>query len=591
MRAVRVSRQRGGAAILLLLAVLALGGSYYMISSLNAMSVQRKAFAQTQNAAVLSRAKQALIGYVVARALKGGVVDPEQNPGSLPCPEHPWHIGLVAEEGTAGPAIGIANPGYGTANCSSIGRFPWKTIGTEKLVDLSGEPLWYVVGPTWRKTSTSTQTKINSNTTGDLAVDGQQVVALIIAPGPAMSTQTYGTSCAARNQARSAPAGSTLDPLDYLECFNSGTLQFSTTAPSTSVNDQVVAVTAADLLPGIEAAIAKRIERDIVPALKGVYASGTFGITGGKPIFPYAAPFANPGPNGCPSASCAGTSNYQGGGTTQGLLPVNQTQGCTVSANDPRCTTSFLAFSKSGLDSQTGGSGSIRTQSSCSWQSNVYVCTGQYNQPSISLTFSLNVTNVAMGLRAIDTSKVTCTAVDDVGSGLPTQNVACSVSSVVMQSNGSATLAVAMGPLPDIAASGWGTYANYMINIDRAAVGDHSLLDSSNTTTGWFVRNEWYRVLYYATVAGHTASVLPSAPGCTTVTSCLSVANVPTPGVTDGKERAILILAGRSVNGTARPSATLANYLEGGNQTNNYVRKSVSNSTPFNDRIVVVDTN
>lgn len=599
------SRQRGGVAILLILAVLALGGTYYLIAGVNAMSVQRKAADQERSAAVLNRAKQALIGYVSAQAAKGGAF-PEDNPGALPCPEHPWYIGLPDKEGGAGPSIGVANPGYGTANCSSIGRFPWRTIGTEKLLDASGEPLWYVVGPTWRKTSSTTKTKINSNTPGDLTLDGQQAVALIIAPGPATSAQAgttpAGVACNARNQARSAPAGSTLDPLDYLECFNAGTLQFSSTGSSGTINDQVVAVTVADLLPGIEAAVADRMQREIVPALKNVYASGTFGITGGNSIYPYPAPFddgiTNPGPNGCPSAACASTSNYQGSAAKLwGLLPFNQTQGCTVSANDPRCTTSLLVFSKSGFDTQTGGAGTIRTQSSCVWQSNIYVCTGQYNAPSLSLTFKVNVTNVAMGLRAIDTSKITCTAVDDVGAGLPTQTVPCSVTATAMQNDGSATLTVAMGPTPDIVASGWGTYANYMINVDRAAVGDHALLDPNDATTGWFVRNEWYRLTYYAVAQGRTAQVLSAAPKCPTTiggtytfnSSCLSIANV-TPANT---QAAMLILAGRSINGIARPTTSLADYLEGVNATGtgSFERRTVSRSGLFNDRVVVVDSN
>jgi hypothetical protein len=70
--------------------------------------------------------------------------------------------------------------------------------------------------------------------------------------------------------------------------------------------------------------------------------------------------------------------------------------------------------------------------------------------------------------------------------------------------------------------------------------------------------------------------------------SCLSVANV-TPA--DG-QHAILILAGLSVNGTARPSATLGNYFELGNATGAYERRIVTRSpVPFNDRIVVIGSN
>ena len=53
----------------------------------------------------------------------------------------------------------------------------------------------------------------------------------------------------------------------------------------------------------------------------------------------------------------------------------------------------------------------------------------------------------------------------------------------------------------------------------------------------------------------------------------------------------------RSINGAARPSATLADYLEFGNAAGSFERQPVSTAVdatlkkPFNDRIVVVDTN
>jgi hypothetical protein len=104
---------------------------------------------------------------------------------------------------------------------------------------------------------------------------------------------------------------------------------------------------------------------------------------------------------------------------------------------------------------------------------------------------------------------------------------------------------------------------------------DHALLNSNNTTWGWFTRNEWYRLTYYAVAQGNTATSLPTTPACTNGTTCLSVANVtPT-----AQQRAILILAGRGINGNARPTATLADYLEGGNASGSFERQTVSVST------------
>jgi len=406
-------------------------------------------------------------------------------------------------------------------------------------------------------------------------VDGQQAVALIIAPGATLNADA-ATGCTARNQARSTPS-TTIDARDYIECFDSSTLQFVTTASSASFNDQVVRITVADIMPAIEAAIASRIERQILPALQTVYTPATWGLSGSNPVLPFAAPFANPG-------SGAGTSNYQGAsGTYAGLLPFNQTQGCTESATDLRCTTvtsgtsattglpALLVFSKAANDVQTAGGGSIYLQSNCSWISTVYTCTGEYAMPTISVTVSVNVTNVTMGLRKLDTSKITCTAVDDAGLGDAEKTVTCSISAA-LQTDGSVTLTVATDALPDVASSGWNTRASYKVKIDRAAIGDHALLSTTDSTTGWFAHNEWYRYLYYVVSQSNTAAQLPSERSCTAAGNCLTITNL-TPSAS---KSATLILAGRSVNGGTRPSATITDYFEFGNAKGTYEKQSIS---------------
>ncbi len=731
MKPINAKRERG-AALLALLAVIMLGASWLLVTQLNAESGGRSAVSRIRNAEVLNRAKLSLIGYVATKAAEAG----ETNPGRLSCPEPAGYIGG-------------SNEGVAAGNCTlpAIGRFPWRTFGTDKLVDAAGEPLWYVVSPAWALSNSTTPaltTYINSNSTGQLLVNarsvstltqtaglatavstahgfstgdivkisgatpagynvaasvtvvnantftfavdsalsssatgtimaGDSVVALIIAPGQAMTVAT-SANCTARTQARSVPAPA-INALDYLECYDAANGVFSNTRSSSTFNDQVLTITAADVMPAIEAAIANRIEREIVPVLNWVYVPTTWGFAGSNPVLPFPAPFADPG-----------TSNYQGAASTcvasvcKGLLPFFQTIGCTPTT-DPRCTTTgglpFFVFSKpvGYVDTKVSGGGSVRTTtlpntSTCVWQSNVYVCTGEYNAPSISVSVSVNVTNISMGLRASDSTKVTCTAVDDAGGGIGVQPVTCS-SSVALQSDGSAKLTVVTGALPDIVGSGWGTYANYKINIDRAAFGDHPVVSkdarilsfnagiaeiqngqtvtgsisaasgtaivlkqsgnwgsdaagllffssvtngpsdapfrsgealqvggstkataaATDSDLGWFARNEWYRLVYYAVAQGHTAGTLP--PVCATGTNCLSVANV-TPA---NAQRAILILTGRSINGTARPSSTLANYLEFGNATATFERQPVSLSVaaalkkPFNDRIVVVGSN
>ena len=56
---------------------------------------------------------------------------------------------------------------------------------------------------------------------------------------------------------------------------------------------------------------------------------------------------------------------------------------------------------------------------------------------------------------------------------------------------------------------------------------DHALLNSANPATGWFMRNEWYRVLYYATAQGQTVASLPADVTTTQPRdrSCVSTSN------------------------------------------------------------------
>jgi hypothetical protein len=134
------------------------------------------------------------------------------------------------------------------------------------------------------------------------------------------------------------------------------------------------------------------------------------------------------------------------------------------------------------------------------------------------------------------------------------------------------------------------------IAIPITVFADHPILDTAVATSySWFLRNKWHELTYYAVASTYTPTVgLPATqPSCATGSTCLSVTNV-TPA---GGQRALLILAGRSINGSARPDSTLANYLDQGNATGAYVKLPVNSgnthSTPqrFNDRIVVVDSN
>jgi|CXWL01.1.fsa_nt_gi hypothetical protein len=475
MRRSGPKRERG-AALLALLAVIMLGASWFLVSQLNSESGAAAAARKTRNAEVLNRAKQALIGYVAAQAAKSG----ENNPGSLPCPESPGNFDSPTGQGLVGTNCG-------SLYTQKVGRFPWKTLGMEQLRDASGESLWYVTSRNWG-VDIGARTIINSGTDGQLTLDGVPVVALIIAPGAAFSvsatTAAATTGCTAWNQVRDATG--TPDWRNYLECENANspadsnfvTFKAPVVDPVTNsatpvLNDQVIGITAAEVLGGIEAAIAYRIERDIVPSLKDMYLGTTWGLTGNERMFPYAATFADP--------SLSATS-YQGtSALTQGLLPFNYGEAC-VPATEPRCLLMAYTPATAPVAYAAGGFGYIQTQT-CDWDSTdatAALCSGEYHEDvtlptetvsaGMRIAMTATITNVAKGWRTLEAR---VEARDD--SLLGPWQVMTPTITTTMNPDGSAAITFGAN-LPNINLMGWGTYAQYRI---RLKVADHRIIATS----------------------------------------------------------------------------------------------------------------
>jgi hypothetical protein len=359
-----------------------------------------------------------------------------------------------------------------------------------------------------------------------------------------------------------------------------------------------VRITIADVMPAIEAAIASRVEREIAPLLKGVYATNSWGanVSASNPVYPFAAPFADPSL----TASYPGNSTSCAGGVCKGLLPVTFSNApgtstpCTPSAGSP-CDPTFVRWGASPpalapVFTQTGGA-ALRS-ATCSVLPASVDCTITASgpllglPPPMSFTLAATANNVGMAMRKLDWT-------------VPMTGIAGTSASAVMASNGSARVTLS-GSMPisggnlisDLLCALLGI-ACYQMNISMpiTLLADHPVLNPTDPVTGWFMRNEWYRVLYYAAAQTTTpAAGLPPGPACAPGT-CVTVSNL-----TPSNNRAILILTGRSINGTARPSATLADYLEFGNAAGSFERQPVSTAVapalkkPFNDRIVVIDS-
>ncbi|HEY6506664.1 MAG TPA: hypothetical protein VIY56_01545, partial [Vicinamibacterales bacterium] len=478
-----------------------------------------------------------------------------------------------------------ANQGVAAGVCSlpAVGRLPWRTLGLDRLVDDAGEPLWYVVSSGWALPNTTTTLTINSDVAGQLSLDGSEAVALVIAPGRAV-TVLAGGGCAAWTQSR--PIAGTPDLRNYLECENANSpadANFVRRNANATFNDQVLRVAAADVMPALEAAIQDRLQREIAPALRTVYTNSSYsGIPSSSPMYPYAVPFGNPG-----------TSTYQGAsGIYQGLLPVNQASSMVAYASTP------------GAAVRTGSYGNINSQS-CWWEvsNDIRVCEGIYQEDGtdpwqpIGIQLTATFTNVAMGLRAIDTARYQVLARDD-GTGMAWIPLTAN-HQATMNSNGSVTLRF-WATLPVINAMAWNTVAEFRLRIERAVIDDHPVVKTDDATFGWFTRNEWHRTLYYAVAQQNTAGVLPSL-GCGNTTCLRFNEGLGCGGGANWCNiRALLVLGGGSLGNppAARPNGNLADYFEytnadGGTFYEQRPMRRASNvanpNGPWNDRVVLVD--
>ncbi|OGA66848.1 MAG: hypothetical protein A3G83_12460 [Betaproteobacteria bacterium RIFCSPLOWO2_12_FULL_68_20] len=588
------AKTQRGVALVALLALFVIGGAWYLVARLDAMSANFTAATRQHNAGVLNQAKQALIGYVAQQAATAG----ENNPGRLPCPEAPGDYGTV-------------NEGRAAGNCTlpAVGRLPWRTLGIDKQVDAASEPLWYVVSGGWALSNGTVPpltTFINSNSQGQLTVDlaPNDSVALIIAPGPPISVQA-ATGCTAWSQARSAVGPPVLR--NYLECENATSpadAVFVTTGPSGSFNDQAVRVTTRDLMPAIEGAIAHRIEREVVPLLKSIYATSTWGanVSAANPVYPFPAPFANP----ANTASFLGSAVSCAGGACQGLLPLTfsftagTTTRCTPGAGS-LCDPAFVVWQTVTV-TRISGATLTPDPTTCALAADGATCTLNITTPllggeTIDVRIDATERNVAMAMRQFNS------AVAISGWTL------LSGPTVTMNADGSATVTATGrvttgaggpgppggGPPPIVGDLLCGlpppifNCREYTVTVPDTFFPDHAFLNNTaDPTYGWFWRNEWYRLLYYATAQGNTASALPGTPACTTGGTCLTVTNF-TPA---NDKRSILLLAGRSLTGMARPNDTFTDFLDSAENRNlDAVFDKLPAGSSSNDRVVVVDAN
>jgi hypothetical protein len=554
-------------ALLMVLSLAALMSAYLVANGLSTSATSIQNARNQKTAQALQEAKSALIAYAASQAWGNGAND---QPGSLPCPD-------TDNDGTADSC--------GTSASTRTGRLPWKTLKTSDLRDASGEVLWYAVSANFRTASGTTV--INSDTQGQLSIFDDQystsipvlsnVVAVVIAADSALNGQNRSANSVAA----------------FLDCRN-GTLTdafsmsippsgASSTCPHSSgativdfFNDRLVPITHADLFPVVESAVAARAERD----LKQYFTS--YKSAWGR--YPFAAAFGDPG-----TSSYKGTVNTEGG-----LLPLTTDSAFVLWTNPTAATVS-------NTNSTTGTIllSSCSTSTSSTLQCEVYYT----NRPTISISGSLQ--NVGMAF-VLPPSSTDVTLVNQRGGA----NTFTSWSmATALAASGSATVSHTFRVPSSSPTSTTGCSVKALATCRRVTVtigppnypsAPYSgITSASDAYAGWFVRNQWYKQVYYAVSPG----LLPGGagnciqrsapPAAHSSPSCLRIANLSSSYASNSDKEVILVLAGRSLNGVSRPTSVLANYLEGANITSIssplYVYEHRSGRpTTINDRVVVI---
>lgn len=565
------ARGQRGFALVAILSLIALMSAYLIANAFGRSSAELSNARERRSMDALRQAKAALIAYAASeqwqlyKVLPKVPPDPAAyfQPGALPCPDQD-------DDGDADC--------FGSNTASMIGRVPFKTLGIDDLRDASGERLWYALSHDFRKMQCPGTgcTTINSDTLGQLTVTGiapaTQVVAIVFAPGEAIQGQNRDPT----------NAGVHNNPLNYLEgppdLSNPVNYIFTTAQPSGTFNDRLLVITQAELMAAVEPVVAARIERDIKPILD------KYRNLWGR--HPFAARFDNPDP---------GSSNiYQGGlGNLSGLLPLKG----VVDAPPP----TFVQWVSSPAPTVVPVSGAYNF-GSCTIASSLLRCDLNYSG-SVTVDITGTALNAGLAYLRVHTNAITEIMVSN--NSTCTTFAGCLSTSISPQPSIVAPNNSLLSAPPGDIGKGRVTLRlslpSNAVALKRVLIAPPQYDAPVAAAFDWFKFNQWYRQVYYAIAPAFApggSGDCAANPPCLTVNSprpvaaasCTPLFPATDPCLPNNKE-AILIFAGRALNGTGRPSATLANYLEGANSTGsvtNIYEHRAGVPTSINDRVVVV---
>lgn len=274
-----------GAAVLVLLALLGIVLPVMLAASHRPPPPEEAA--RQRSLAALRMAREALI----ARAVKGrrdmfaAKEEPDYRPGSLPCPD-------VDDDGGADGAHCVAY----------LGRLPYKTLEIDDLRDGAGERLWYALSPNFRPAVYPV-----GDTPGQLRLqaDGEDLVALLFAPGTVLGTQSRRCDePASRRTCARMVAAHYLEGRNAREPLGATALRapllFETRAESgrsdATFNDLALPLGVRDFMPAVTRRVAAEAARCLVESGRGALTAA-----GADLVFPAAETWL-PGNSPCAAA-------------------------------------------------------------------------------------------------------------------------------------------------------------------------------------------------------------------------------------------------------------------------------------------------
>ena len=242
-----------GAALLLLLSVIVFAVTALIVSGLNQSYHPARVSAQT--AATLAEAKAALIARAISSTHEQAV---QEGYYSLPCPDR---------AAQAAPPEGSAEGACGARGVTSVGRLPWRSLGTPPLRDGSGECLWYVLSGNYQNLNNAAAAlMLNADSHGLIQVestDGSvhagdnpetRAIAAIIAPGAPLNGQNRnalanfvdhcGGNYVAANYLDSLNGNDNATPNPAADAI---TTLVTTTVAEEQINDRIIWITPDDL--------------------------------------------------------------------------------------------------------------------------------------------------------------------------------------------------------------------------------------------------------------------------------------------------------------------------------------------------------